>query len=185
VVAWASIGGALLLSLLGAELMQLAFGKNFTRAGGSFAVLVWFLPATLLSGHARWFMIAAKRQSYVFYAQVAGVIASVAIGVPAVRLWPARGAAVAMVAGAIAVWAYAHLSATHYVRKIPGITVTLLPMALAAAVLAVASQVHLSRWIVGPGLVLLFFGLAPLLDRALVGDLRKLASAKSDLAASA
>jgi PST family polysaccharide transporter len=183
VVAWASIGGALLLTLLGTELMQLAFGKNFTQAGVSFEVLVWFLPATLLSGHARWFMIAAKRQKYVFYAQVAGVVASVAIGVPFVRFWPARGAAVAMVAGAIAVWAYAHLSATHYVRKIPGVAVTLLPMALAAAVLAVASQIPLSRWIVGPVLVSLYFALAPLLDRALVGDVRKLASAKSDLGA--
>jgi len=183
IVAWVSIGGALLLTLLGTELMQLAFGGNFTEAGLSFKVLVWFLPATLLSGHARWFMIAAKRQKYVFYAQVAGVVASVAVGVPFVRYLPSLGAAVAMVAGAVAVWAYAHLSATHYVRKIPGVAVTLVPMALAAAALAVASQLHFTRWVVGPGLVLAFFGVAPLVDRALIADARTLASAKSDLGA--
>ncbi len=185
VVAWGSIGFALVLTLLGTELMKLAFGGAFASAGATFKWLVWFLPATLLSGHARWFMIAAKRQEYVFVAQVAGVIASVAVGIPLVRYSHSEGAAIAMVAGAIAVWVTAQLCAIRYVRAIPGVAVTLLPGAFALLLMAgvVWSRIDLTRWILTPVVAIIYFGVAPLVDTHLISDLRSLARAKSDVGA--
>ena len=48
------------------------FGPPFAEAASSLAVLVWVLPLTMLSGHARWSLIAAGRQSRVLWAQLAG-----------------------------------------------------------------------------------------------------------------
>jgi len=181
VVSWVSIGGALALTLLGTQLMVLAYGPKFAGAGLSFKLLVWFLPLTLLSGHARWFMIAAKRQHFVFVAQVGGAVASVAAGIPLVKFLGPEGAAATMVVGAAAVWVVAQYCAVTRVRKIAGVSLSLLPAGLALLAGFVAWKVPGNRWLVTAGITVTYFALAPLLDRNLLRDLGNLARAKSDL----
>ena len=55
------IGLALALTLAAEPLLRLLFGSGFERAAAPFSILVWTFPLTLLSGHARWILIAAKR----------------------------------------------------------------------------------------------------------------------------
>jgi len=181
VVSWVSIGGALVLTLLGTELMVLAYGPKFAGAGLTFKLLVWFLPLTLLSGHARWFMIAAKRQSYVFWAQLGGAIASVAFGVPLVHFMRSEGAAACMVVGAAAVWIVAQYCAVTRVRKIAGAGVSLLPAGMALLAGLAAWRLPGNRWLVTAGVTAAYFALAPLVDRHLLPDLSRLAQAKSDV----
>lgn len=181
VVSWVSIGGALVLTLLGTELMVLAYGPKFAGAGLTFKLLVWFLPLTLLSGHARWFMIAAKRQKYVFWAQLGGAVATVVVGAPLVYFMRSEGAAASMVVGAAAVWIVAQYCAVTRVRKIAGAGVSLLPALLALLAGLAASQIPGNRWLVTAGVSAAYFALAPLVDRRLFSDLLHLAQAKSDL----
>lgn len=179
VVAWISIGGALALTLLRSVLVEAVYGDAFVGAATTFGILVWYLPATLLSGHARWLMIAANGQRYVFFAQLIGALTTVIVGVPLVTTFQAEGAAIAMVAGSIAVWISAQLFALLRVRRADGTATTVLPALWALIVGIGASQLSLTPWLVATAAIVAYWGAAPLLDRRLLADLRHLAAAKS------
>jgi O-antigen/teichoic acid export membrane protein len=61
VAAWGGIASALGLTLAAEPLLMLLFGERFGAAAAAFGVLVWTFPVTLLSGHARWILVAARR----------------------------------------------------------------------------------------------------------------------------
>jgi O-antigen/teichoic acid export membrane protein len=182
VVGWVGIGAALGLTLGARILLELAFGKKFSTAAPVFELLVWYLPATLLSGHGRWLLIAGSRQHFVFWAQLIGSITTVVVGVPLTLRYQAEGGAAGMVAGGLAVWAAAHVFARKHVGPLAGGLMTLLPAGVALAAFAVSKAWGASPWIAAPVLTLGYFVLAPLLDRRLLADLRLLANAKSDAA---
>lgn len=183
VVAWGSVGGALLLTLLAEPLLTLAFGGKFDAAVPTFRVLVWFLPVTLLSGHARWTLIAVDRQSYLLRAELFGVGGTLAAGIPLVMLAGGWGAALAMVVGASVVWGTAHLFSRDGEHRMPPLTLVLLPALLALAGGAFASLLGAAGpWITAGLAALVYAGGALLLDRGLVRDFRRLADAKSDVA---
>ena len=52
--AWGGIGLALVVTLLADTICRLIYGAAFSVAGTTLAVLVWTIPPTLFSGHARW-----------------------------------------------------------------------------------------------------------------------------------
>jgi O-antigen/teichoic acid export membrane protein len=180
VVGWVGVGGALALTLGSRVLLELAFGRKFATAAPVFEVLVWYLPATLLSGHGRWLLIAGSRQRFVFWAQLIGTLTTLAVGVPLTLRYQAEGGAVGMVAGGLAVWAAAHFFARRQVGPLPGGFMTLLPAGLALGAVLVSRAWGASPWVAAPALTVAFFALAPLVDRRLVSDLRLLANAKSD-----
>jgi O-antigen/teichoic acid export membrane protein len=180
VVSWVGIGAALAFTLGASPLLRLAFGEKFATAAPVFELLVWYLPATLLSGHARWLLIAGGRQHFVFWAQLVGSVITVVVGVPLTLRYDAEGGAAGMVAGGLAVWVAAHFFARKHVGPLPGGLMTLLPAGVALAAYATSQVWSTSPWLAAPVLTLAYFALAPLLDRRLLADLRLLANAKSD-----
>lgn len=182
VVAWVSIGGALVLTLFRSVLVEIVYGHAFVGAATTLGLLVWYLPATLLSGHARWMMIAANGQRYVLFSQLVGAVTTLIVGVPLVKMLQAEGAAIAMVAGALGVWLSAQLFALLRVRKADGTNTLVLPTLWALIVGVGGSRLNMSPWLVAPAAAIAYWGLAPLIDRKLISELKLLAGAKSYIA---
>jgi O-antigen/teichoic acid export membrane protein len=101
--AWGGIGIALLVTLLSDSICRFVYGDAFSLAGTTLAVLVWTIPLTLFSGHARWALIARGEQRFVLVAQIAGAITTVSAGWWAMAQWGALGGAIAMVSSSLIV----------------------------------------------------------------------------------
>ncbi|MEO8723579.1 MAG: oligosaccharide flippase family protein [Sphingobium sp.] len=176
--AWGGIGLVLCLTLLAQPLLGLLFGQKFVAAAPSFSILVWTFPLTLLSGHARWILIAAKRGNDMLIAQVAGV----AIAIPATWLligpFGAPGAAMAIVLACALVWAvsqyYAQLRG-HDVAVLPALP----PMIAAALIIAGARMLHFDPLVACAGGMTLFLIAALAIDRHLLAEIKLLTSSSA------
>jgi O-antigen/teichoic acid export membrane protein len=182
VVAWGGILVGLALTLLAEPLCRLSFGGRFEPSGSMVRIMAWVLPLTLLSGHARWALVAAGRQLRVVYAQVAGSLAIAALGIPLVLVLGGRGAAVTWLAVTGAVWCAAHGLASRNGVRLPPLAPALVPGGLAVAVIGGTHLLGLDHWWAGLGIVV-FAAAAPLLDRKLLPDLRRLSASRVDKSA--
>ncbi len=176
--AWGGIGLALAVTLLADPICRLIYGEAFVDAGATLAVLVWTIPLTLFSGHARWALIARGEQRSVALAQLAGAVATLSVGAWGTLRWGALGGAAGMVSSAAVVWFVAHACARRTVRHIPFLGAVARPALAALVVGVVVRQVDGAAWGTATGGVLAFAALGPLLDRRLVTDLRSLARAR-------
>ena len=169
VAAWCGIGLALALTLAAEPLLALLFGEKFRAGAPAFAVLVWTFPVTLLSGHARWMLVAARRAGDMFAAQLAGGVVTFVAGPLLIAGFGGVGAGVAMLLASLVIWAAAHVLVTLRVRPAP-FAPCVLPGAMAISIIVVARWLAPDPWIACASGVALFCVLAPLLDRALVHD---------------
>ena len=183
VAAWAGILAGLLLTLLAKPLLTLVFGEPFAAAGPAFGVLIWVLPVTLLSGHARWSLIASGHQRYVLLSQLAGAVAALAFGSVLIPSLHALGAGITALMASLVVWGVAQAFSLKHSVRLPWMSVIWLPLAVAAACAALAIVIDVNLWlaagVAGTGYVIA----APLANRQLLTDLRRLAHAKADLVA--
>jgi hypothetical protein len=124
-------------------------------------------------------LIVTGAQSRVVYAQIAGLVTVALAGGSLVSVLGSTGAAAAAVAGSIVVWIVSHAFALRQLAPPPASSLVIRPLVLALLV-AVAVQFTgmgpLSNAMCGFGLYIVA---APLIDRALVPDLVRLAHAKS------
>ncbi len=182
VVAWGGILVGLALTVLAEPLCRLGFGGRFEQSGSILKIMAWVLPLTLLSGHARWSLVAAGRQSRVVYAQIAGSVAIATLGIPLVLVLGGRGAAVVSIAAAVSVWGAAHGLALRNGVGLPPFASALVPGGLAVAVIGGTHLLSLDHWWAGLGIVV-YAAAAPLLDRKLLPELGRLGALKLDRAA--
>jgi O-antigen/teichoic acid export membrane protein len=127
VIAWASIGGALVMTLTAEWLVVLTFGESFRAAAPVFSIYVWLLPLRLLSGHARWTLLAGERQGLLLLVEIIGAALLLTSGAVLVPVYGAIGAALAVVGANVVVWFAAHFAATRYVGPVPGVHYALAP----------------------------------------------------------
>jgi O-antigen/teichoic acid export membrane protein len=171
VTSWAGVGLALGLTLCAEPLLELLFGEPFRKASAALSVLVWTFPITVISGHARWSLIAAGHARDGMHAQLAG------LGVAALSSWlligpfGAVGAASALIAACLAAWGVTQILAVRRGLRVPAMT-PLIPAFTAAAVLYLARLVRWDAWIECTLGVLLFGILALCADRVVLKDLR-------------
>lgn len=175
--AWSGIGLALALTLIAPLLLSVLFGLKFVAAAEPFSILVWTFPLTLISGHARWILIASKRGNDMLVAQLAGV----AMAIPAAWLligpFGSAGAAMAMVLACAMVWLvsqyYAHLRG-HDVSVLP----VLIPAITAGLIITAAKMLHVDPLQAGVGGVALYAVAMFVFDRDILRDMKKLAPAR-------
>lgn len=180
VTAWASIGLALGLALLAGPITRIAFGDAFGEAALPFAILIWVLPLGLLNGHARFGLIAAGEQIRELHAQLVGAAVTLGVGLAAIPSLGPVGGAVAMLASNVAVWAIAHRAMTAHVAPIPFLGPVWKPALWAAVLAGLALGFGPDQpWLVAPIVGVVFLASAPLVDRRLLDDLKRLARAKS------
>lgn len=180
VMAWGSIGLALGLALAASPLLSTIFGEEFNDAGPVLALLVWSIPATFLSGEARWALVAIGAQSRVLYAWLAGLIAIVVAGAPLISLFDELGGAAAAVTGSIVVWIVAHMYARSHGAPVASPTLIVKPLMLALVCAATVQLIDAGLLTKALAAVALYAVAAPLADRSLIPDLFKLARAKND-----
>ena len=96
--AWGGILVALILTALSSELLTLAYGEQFSGSGPVFGVLVWTLPAALLSGHYRYTLIAYGQQRWLLCATTLSAAVSVLLGFVLIPRFAALGAAATLLA---------------------------------------------------------------------------------------
>ncbi|MGQ0733983.1 MAG: oligosaccharide flippase family protein [Acidobacteriota bacterium] len=178
VIAWGSIGIALVTTLVAEVIVTAVFGDLFRVAGPVLSIYIWILPLRLLSGHARWTLLAAERQRLLLLVELGCAATIVALALALVPLYGAAGAAVAGVLGNIAGWCLAHRAAERHAGSLPGARQVLLPMTaavLAATVAWFADTSHPLRLALAIGTYALSMWLAA---PALVADAIRLAHAK-------
>jgi O-antigen/teichoic acid export membrane protein len=159
-------------------LMVLVFGEPFRTASPVFAVYIWLLPLRLVSGHARWTLLAGERQGLLLAVELLGAGILSALGVLLVPVYGALGAAMAVVAANVIAWLAAHLVAARYVGPVPGIRHVLAP--ISSSLLAILAFKSASgNALVGGGLALLTYGACiRLMAGDLYGDAIRLVHAK-------
>jgi O-antigen/teichoic acid export membrane protein len=182
IVAWSGILLALVLTLLAKPILVLAFGRSFSHATATFSILVWALPVTLLSGHARWSLIASGHQQYVLIANVVGAIAVLGLSAALIPQLGSVGAAIAVVSASLVVWTVAHRYALSLVGDLPIFISALPPGVFAILSWLLAYSIGATPWFAAAIAVLVFALGAPLVDSKLVGDLHCLMLAKADVA---
>jgi O-antigen/teichoic acid export membrane protein len=132
VIAWTSIGVALATTLLAEGIVALVFGAAFLPASPVMALYIWIVPLRLLSGHARWTLLAAERQGVLLFVELVCAATLVALCLMLVPGYGAVGAATAAVLANVVGWWLAHACAQRYVGPLPGARQALAPLAAAA-----------------------------------------------------
>ncbi len=179
VTAWLSVGVALALTLLAAPVLTAIYGARFSVAAPALAILVWVVPATILSGHARCALIVRGSHGHVLNAQLVGLVTIALAGIPLVMFLGDAGAAAAAVAGTIAVWAFLHVCAVRVGTSPPRLRLAGRPLALALILISAARFMEADLLLSAAGGLVLYAIMAPLLDRDLVPDFIRLAHAKA------
>jgi O-antigen/teichoic acid export membrane protein len=173
IAAWVGVGVALALTLAAAPLLALLFGARFAAAASSLQILAWIFPVTLLSGHARWMLVAAGRGRAMLTAQIAGLALALGATPLLVVGFGAQGAAAATLLASLGIWATAQTLAVRRIGAVP-IAPVALPVLVAGALIAGAVAVAPGRWATVAVTLAVYALLAPLVDRRLVADLRRL-----------
>ena len=181
--AWAGFGLALVGTVLSEPLCRLVFGAPFAAAGPSLSVLVWILPATLLSGHARSALIATGRQRFVLYAQSTGAVVMLVLGGALVPSQGALGGAIAMAVSSTVVFALSHYFATRLVAPLPLLDPLLRPVLAVAGTLLLVHAADFGSWWDGVAAAAVYAASALLADARLIPDLRRVAGAKGRVGA--
>lgn len=169
VTAWASVAVAVGLTILAEEACKIAFGADFASSGRSLAILAWSLPITLVSGHARWALVACGQQRYGLVAQVAGAAVTGGLGFALVREYGAVGAAVTNVVAATLSWLVCQFYAVKFLERMPFLVASLKPALAAAAGLAVARFVP-NPWLATAAAAGVYVVIAAVIERALIRD---------------
>lgn len=180
VTAWAGIGAALAVTLFAEPISIFIFGDKFTTAATPLAILIWVLPVTLLSGHARWTLIASHNQRFALYAQVAGTSTIIAFSLLLINDYGATGASIAMLACAITVWVVQYYFVVKLVGAMPFITSALKPLLL-AFICIISARFYSDQVNLMPALAfIVYIGCARLLERNLFVDAHSLMKIKHE-----
>lgn len=178
VVAWTSVGIAMAATAIADWIVVLAFGPAFAVAAPVFSIYMWLLPLRLLSGHARWTLLAGEQQRFLLIAEILGLSALVGFGLVLIPKSGAVGAAVSMLASNVVCWACAHLFAERHVGRLPGFREALAPIGSALLTLAL-TRVITDDALVRFGLSIAMYGIClRLMGGDLIRDARRLAYAK-------
>jgi len=134
--AWLGGAAGIAATLLARPICALAFGDAFGEAASVLALVVWALPIHLVSGHARFALIAAGEERAQMWAQAIGVAATLALCALLVPRLHATGAALALVGSALVVWGVAHAAVVQRIGAMPGLAPLWRPVLAGIAVTA-------------------------------------------------
>jgi O-antigen/teichoic acid export membrane protein len=148
--AWSGLLIVGLLSALAPWMLSLIYGPAFRAAAGSFAILAWMLPISMLSGHHRYILIAYSRQNKLLQCTACSAVAAVLLGFWLVPYYGGSGAALALLLANLFNFALVYLAVRHSVADISVHRQLAAP--LLAFVVSVACYFVLSPWNVWTGL---------------------------------
>ena len=172
-ISWLGIMTSLAGVLFADVVCRIVFGDAFAPAAAPLAILVWAIPVTLLSGHARITLIAGGEQRFVFASQIAGVVTTVIVGLATIPRYGAIAGAATTLASYLAVWFAAHFFTVRRVVPLPLLGV-LRPLAVAGIVYTLRELYAPSSIAAGVAALAGYVVFGPLLDRRFLADIRQL-----------
>jgi O-antigen/teichoic acid export membrane protein len=173
--AWLGLLAGLMGTLLAEPICQIAFGDAFGDSAGTLAVLVWVLPINLLSGHARFALIAGGQQVAQMWAQAAGVVLTLVLGALWIPEHHALGAAYALLGSAFGVWAIAHVATSRLIAPMSAVSPLWKPALAALGIFAAATALPFeSDWAKAALAATAYLGLALSLERETLRELPQL-----------
>lgn len=141
VVAWTGIGVATAITLLANWIMTLIFGADFTTAAPVLIALSWVFPLRVLTGHGRWSLIAAGKQKFLLFGEIAGAVTLVITAVIAIPAIDAPGAALALFAGILASGCVTQLAVAREIGPLALLRPVIHPVVAAIAAIGLAPQI--------------------------------------------
>lgn len=142
--AWTGLMAAALLTALAPQVLGLVFGPEYRAASRSFAILVWMLPVTMLSGHHRYVLIAYGRQAWLLGCTGISAGAAVLLGFALEPSLAGIGAAYALLAASCLNFALVYFAVKRLVVPIPVHRQLAAP--LAALALSMAAYALMAKW---------------------------------------
>jgi O-antigen/teichoic acid export membrane protein len=181
-VAWGSLGIALVATVVAERVVVLAYGQAFSIAASVFSIYIWLLPVRLVSGHARWALVAGERQELLLASECLATVALLALGAWLIPAYGAVGAAASVVAANVVGWLSAHLLTEKHVGRLPSIRETLLPVGAALGCVALAEVLGHNEIISILAAVTAYLVCLYLASGNLIDDLRRLSDTKRTVA---
>ncbi|MEQ8279300.1 MAG: flippase [Deltaproteobacteria bacterium] len=169
VTSWASVAVAVALTILAEEACTIAFGADFASSGPALAILAWSLPITLVSGHARWGLVACGQQRYGLVAQVGGAVVTAGLGFAMVAEYGAIGAAITNVVAASVAWGVCQFYAVRHLGRMPFLVASIKPAVAAITALGAAHFVP-NPWVATAAAAGVYVVVALVIERALITD---------------
>jgi O-antigen/teichoic acid export membrane protein len=176
-ISWLGIMISLAGVLFADVLTRIVFGDAFAAAATPLAILVWAIPVTLLSGHARITLIAGGYQRFVFTSQLAGVVTTVLVGFATIPRYGATAGAATTLASYLAVWIVSHMFAIRRIASLPLFGV-LRPLAVAATVVVLREFFAPSSFLAGLAALAAYVMVGLLIDRELLTDIGQFLAAR-------
>jgi O-antigen/teichoic acid export membrane protein len=132
VTAWSGVFGASLLTALSSSVMTLVYGRSFSGASTTFAILVWVLPVAMLSGHYRYALIGFNKQSHLLRCMILSAAAAVVLDLALIPVFGGPGAAVALLTANLINLGLVYYSVKRHVTEIRFVRQLAAPFAAAA-----------------------------------------------------
>lgn len=177
VIGWGGILVALMLTLFGHQIMTFVFGDAFATAAPALICLAWAFPLRLLSGHARWSLIAKNEQNHLLRAEIVGAAAMVTIGILAIPHLGAVGAALSFVGAILTSAVLTQIAVNRKVGPLDILSPCLVPAGAALAALAIWAVWGMQPWGAVAGLGL-YLAAALVRRKPLIADFVRVAYAK-------
>ena len=157
-------------------LIPLIYGEAYAAAVPTFQIVIWMIPVTWYSGHARYSLLAAGLQRWEFLAAVATAIVTVLAALLLGRVFGSTGAAAGLLIGGLVNAVLAEIAMRTTIGPLP-LRRNLQPVLIAAAA-ALAAGLATTRaagpWAGSVIATLLFVALALRQRNALVALVRRL-----------
>jgi len=183
VVAWATIGPAVVVSAYGPEIFSFTFGPAYHQAGGVLSVLIFVFPVHILSGHQRWILTAMGKTNLVFWSGFSGSLISVTVGSALIVFGGAFGGAIAILLATSTVWAVAIIFCNRQGGHVPIVSRVARPLALSVTLVLLAQLFDHQNWGVTILMIAVaYVALSMVIERQLLSDLQTLAYSKEEIA---
>jgi O-antigen/teichoic acid export membrane protein len=170
---WGGGLAALVVTLLADDLIALAYGEAYRSAGRLLAVLIWAVPAALLSGHYRYALVACDHEQLEFRCNAIAAAVAIALGVLLIPAYGAFAAALALVASAFVVLVLAHAAAREAGVLVPSIALAFPAWsALAAGGIVARCLSDFGSWVAAGGAACAYLSLLVLSEFRRVVPLR-------------
>ena len=174
VSSWCGIAAGLIASVFASEICRIAYGDAFEAAALPFTVIAWAMPVSLISGHARFALIATGNQRQELFAQCCGAVLTLVLGLSLVPFLGPVGGALGMLASCIVNWLVAHACATARIGPLPFLAALARPAAAALAAFGTARLFDAYGALAAGGAAIGSTSRCVLPRRALLDDLRAL-----------
>jgi O-antigen/teichoic acid export membrane protein len=159
---WGGVLVALALTMVGGNVLSMAYGPKFLHGSQTLSILGWLIPVAMVGGHYRYLLFSCNQQHLELRCTMISAVTATVLGVALIPLYGARGGAAALLAASLVNCGLAYVFANRQIARIPCHQQLALPrLAVVPAVVCSTIAGKLNSWpsaAVAGGVYLALFG---------------------------